>query len=137
MASAFFPDPGRNELVIYPSLFDQSSKEQLDTMIHEIGHIFGLRHFFAQVSETSFPSINFGRQNPFTIMNYGFRSELTNEDKSDLKELYNQVWNGNLTAINNVPIHLFRPFHTLRFINLSTISNSSQILNNYQCCCQK
>lgn len=46
LASAFFPDSGRHKLVMYPRLFAQSRKEQVDTFIHEVGHIFGLRHFF-------------------------------------------------------------------------------------------
>ena len=47
LASAFFPDEGRHKLVIYPTMFEQSRKEQVETLVHEIGHIFGLRHFFA------------------------------------------------------------------------------------------
>jgi hypothetical protein len=114
LASAFFPDPGRNELVIYPRMFTQSRKEQVDTLIHEIGHIFGLRHFFANISETDFPSIKFGTDRPFTIMNYGNESELTNDDRADLKRLYQSAWSRDLTQINGTPIRLTRPFHTLR-----------------------
>ena len=51
LARAFFPDSGRHHLEIYPKLFEQSEKEQVDTIIHELGHVFGLRHFFAQVRE--------------------------------------------------------------------------------------
>jgi hypothetical protein len=113
LASAFFPDPGRHELVIYPRMFTQSRKEQVDTLIHEIGHIFGLRHFFANVSETAWPSEVFGTHKPFTIMNYGNQSELTDDDKADLKRLYQMVWSGELTKINGTPIQLMRPFHTI------------------------
>jgi hypothetical protein len=60
LASAFFPDSGRHQLVLYPKMFSQSKKEQIETLIHEIGHIFGLRHFFANVSETVWPSEIFG-----------------------------------------------------------------------------
>src|SRR5215217_4484166 len=51
LASAFFPDAGRHQLTLYPKIFTQDRKEQVETLIHEIGHTFGLRHFFAQVSE--------------------------------------------------------------------------------------
>jgi hypothetical protein len=44
-------------------------------------------------------------------MNYGAMSELTDVDKSDLKQLYQRVWNGDLTKINGTPIRLMRPFH--------------------------
>lgn len=113
LASAFFPDAGRHELVLYPKLFSQDPEEQLETLIHEIGHIFGLRHFFAQVSETAWPSEIFGEHEPFSIMNYGAQSELTEADKSDLKQLYEMAWSGELTKINGTPIRLVQPFHSI------------------------
>ena len=94
LASAFFPNPGRNFLRFYPTFFNQSLQEQIETVAHELGHIFGLRHFFANVSETAFPSVLFGKQSEFTIMNYGPNSRLTKDDKLDLKRLYELVWTG-------------------------------------------
>jgi hypothetical protein len=113
LASAFFPDAGRHELVLYPKMFTQSRKEQVDTLIHEIGHVFGLRHFFANISETAWPSQIFGTHNPFSIMNYGNQSELTDADKSDLRRLYQTAWSGELTEINGTPIKFVKPFHTI------------------------
>lgn len=51
LASAFFPDQGRHKLYIYPMTFDEPKKEQIDTLAHELGHVFGLRHFFALLAE--------------------------------------------------------------------------------------
>jgi len=113
LASAFFPDAGRHELTIYPTMLTQSRKEQVDTLIHEIGHTFGLRHFFANVSESAWPSAVFGTHEPFSIMNYGSKSELTDVDKADLKALYELAWSGQLTHINGTPIRFVRPFSTL------------------------
>lgn len=113
LASAFFPDSGRHELVIYPKMFSQSKKEQVDTFIHEIGHIFGLRHFFANISETRWASEIYGKHRPFSIMNYGHQSELTSDDKSDLKSLYQKVWSGELTHINGTSIVQVTPYHKL------------------------
>lgn len=113
LAKAFFPDAGRHELQLYPKLFSQSRKEQVDTLIHEIGHIFGLRHFFAQLKETGLPSQIFGRHNEVSIMNYGDKSELTKDDKNDLKRLYQMAWDGKLTNINGTPIQFVKPFHTI------------------------
>ena len=110
LARAFFPDGGRHQLVIYPRMFTQSKKEQVDTLCHEIGHMFGLRHFFAKVRETDFPSEVFGTHDPFTIMNYGSKSVMTDTDRNDLKRLYQMVWSGELTDINRTPIQLVRPF---------------------------
>lgn len=111
LARAFFPDSGRHNLEMYPKMFEQSDKEQVDTVIHELGHVFGLRHFFAQVRETAWPSVIFGKHRAFSIMNYGALSELTDDDKSDLKNLYQAVWTGELTEISGTPIKLFAPYH--------------------------
>lgn len=112
LASAFFPDAGRHELRVYPKMLDQIRQEQVETLIHEIGHTFGLRHFFANIREGQWPSEIFGKHKRFTIMNYGPDSRLTNDDKSDLIKLYQSVWNGNLLELNGTPIRLVRPFHT-------------------------
>jgi hypothetical protein len=113
LAQAFFPDAGRHQLYVFPKMFEQSRKEQVDTLTHEIGHIFGLRHFFAPNLETRFPSEIFGENEPFSIMNYGDKSELTEADKRDLKNLYKSAWSGQLTNINGTPIKFVRPFHYL------------------------
>lgn len=113
LASAFFPDAGRHELQIYPKMFTQARPEQIETMCHEIGHTFGLRHFFANVSESAFPSQIFGKHEAFSIMNYGSKSVLTETDRSDLKTLYQEAWSGRLTHVNGTPIKLVRPFSSL------------------------
>ena len=112
LASAFFPDSGRHQLTIYPKMFTQVRQEQVETLIHEIGHVFGLRHFFALISETSFPAQIFGTHKPFSIMNYGSQSVLTADDRNDLKRLYATAWSGDLTHINGTPIKLVKAFHT-------------------------
>jgi len=113
LASAFFPDAGRHKLYLYPQMFLQTRKEQVETLVHEFGHIFGLRHFFAKLQEKSWPSEIFGKHSKFSIMNYGRLSKLTAADKNDLTKLYQQVWSGALTKINGTPIKLVKPFHTL------------------------
>lgn len=110
LASAFFPDGGRHELDIYPKMFEQDKKEQVETLIHEVGHIFGLRHFFANVSETSWPSEIFGTHKPFSIMNYGPESKLTDYDRADLKRLYETAWSGELTEVNGTEIRFVTPY---------------------------
>jgi hypothetical protein len=70
LASAFFPNQSRNnQLAIYPQMLARNQQDQVNTLIHEIGHIFGLRHFFAKISETDFPSEVFGVNRPVSIMN--------------------------------------------------------------------
>ena len=113
LASAFFPDAGRHQIYLYPKMFEQSAEEQIETMVHEIGHVFGLRHFFANVSEKAFPSQIFGAHKAFSVMNYGNKSVLTLDDRADLKRLYQLAWSGRLTHINGTPIRFVRPFHAI------------------------
>ena len=113
LASAFFPDSGRHELVLYPKMFTQDKKEQIDTFLHELGHVFGLRHFFADIKESEWPSEIYGKHKPFSIMNYGNKSKLTKHDKSDLRNLYKKVWSGDLKSINGTPIVQVKPYHQL------------------------
>ncbi|KEI71544.1 matrix metalloproteinase-11 [Endozoicomonas elysicola] len=113
LARAFFPDSGRHHLELYPVMFSLSRQEQINTLTHETGHIFGLRHFFAQISEKAWPSEIFGHHNPFSIMNYGEKSQLTREDVDDLKKLYELAWGGQLPHINGTPVVLVTPYHHL------------------------
>ncbi|WP_209320187.1 matrixin family metalloprotease [Leisingera caerulea] len=114
LARAFFPDAGQHELVMFPRMFQQDRAEQIETMAHELGHVFGLRHFFADVREVEFPSEVFGTHERFTIMNYGADSTLTETDRQDLVSLYQAVWAGLLTDVNGTPIRLFRPYSSFR-----------------------
>lgn len=114
LARAFFPDAGRHDLVMYPTMFQQPLNEQIETMAHELGHVFGLRHFFADVEETRWRSVIFGEHVPFSIMNYGAESVMTQNDRDDLRTLYELARTGVLTEVNGTPIRLVRPFSELR-----------------------
>lgn len=114
LASSFFPDQGQHTFYIYPTMLEQLPEEQKETIEHEIGHIFGLRHFFANIRETGAKSELFGIDNPFSIMNYGNKSKLTPSDIKDLKRLYQLVWSGELTEINGTKIKKFVSFHMSR-----------------------
>lgn len=111
LASAFFPAQGQDTFYIYPTMFKQSYEEQIETIEHEMGHIFGLRHFFANISEKKWKSELFGTETPFSIMNYGHDSKLTDTDRKDLKRLYDLVWSGQLTEINGTKIKKFVSYH--------------------------
>ncbi len=114
LARAFFPDSGQHELQLFPTLWEQSQQEQVETMAHEIGHIFGLRHFFAKIHETAWPAEIFGNHRPFSIMNYGEHSVMTETDQEDLKQLYFFVWSGQLPEINGTEVRQFQPFSALQ-----------------------
>ena len=131
LASAFFPDAGRHKLTLYPQMFDQTRDEQVETLTHEIGHVFGLRHFFAIVQEKAWPAEIFGKHDKFSIMNYGNLSKLTSFDRDDLKRLYKLAWAGELTEINGTPIRFVKAFHTSgaapqSLVAVSQIQSASQ-----------
>ena len=122
LARAFFPDSGRHNLLLFPKMFEQSRQEQIETWIHELGHIFGLRHFFATVDEAAWPSEIFGTHSKFSIMNYGSLSMLTEADQQDLRRLYEQAWSGALTHINGTPIQFVLPYHRFAPNSVSAVS---------------
>ncbi|KAF9960879.1 hypothetical protein BGZ72_005549 [Mortierella alpina] len=103
---------GQQTLELYPTMFENPIEDQVETLVHELGHVFGLRHWFAKEEDAKggWRSEVFGHNDPLTIMNYGEKSKLTENDKQDLKLLYTQVWSGELKAINSTPIVLFKPF---------------------------
>ena len=92
-------------------IFSEPKQEQLETLAHEFGHVFGLRHFFAQIEEKRWRSEIFGKHKPFSIMNYGQKSVMTKWDRSDLKTLYSKAWSLKLTEINGTRIKLVKPYH--------------------------
>ncbi|MSU91342.1 matrix metalloproteinase-11 [Rhodobacteraceae bacterium 2CG4] len=110
LARAFFPDAGQHDIVLYPTLFQQTRAEVIETLAHELGHVFGLRHFFAQITEARWRSEIFGDHTPFSIMNYGPDSRMTDTDRADLRTLYHLVWSGQLTEINGTPVRQMRPY---------------------------
>lgn len=115
LASAFFPSSGQNAFFIYPKMFMQTKKEQLETIEHEIGHVFGLRHFFADIKEKKWKSELFGTNSKFSIMNYGPDSKLMPNDIRDLKQLYELVWSGKLTDINGTPVKKMISYHMSKY----------------------
>lgn len=111
-ADGFFPSETKNKLKFYPHFFGLTAAEQERIVLHELGHIFGLRHYFAGEAESDLPSHLFGEHRKFTIMNYGEFQKFSDADKRDLKRLYDLAWKGELTEIGGTPIELLAPFST-------------------------
>lgn len=108
LASAFFPGTQREKILLYPTLFEQDRDEQVTTLAHELGHVFGLRHFFVDMDaeEKKLPSVVFGKHSRFSIMNYGSDGRLTESDRADLKRVYQAAWSADAQSMIGKQVRL-------------------------------
>ena len=109
MASAFFPSQNIERLWVFPKLLETDKSYQFEVMAHELGHIFGLRHYFAKEKEAKLPAVVFGEHSKFSIMNYGSDAMLTETDRRDLALFYTKVWNREITHVGGMNIDLVIP----------------------------
>lgn len=100
LASAFFPDTGNldlNFVRVYESQFDPRYKARnpiYNTMLHEIGHVLGLRHEFAHDREGFAESILFGIKNPRSVMAYYPAQEIQDTDVEAVRRAYDELADG-------------------------------------------
>jgi hypothetical protein len=92
------------------------------TIEHEVGHIFGLRHWFALEKEGSIVYFRHDPENPQSIMNYGRDSVLTEKDRTDLKDFYTSVWTGEIKSLKDVESG--EPMHVVLYKAVNSISSS-------------
>ncbi|KKP03620.1 hypothetical protein THAR02_04304 [Trichoderma harzianum] len=92
-ASSFFPDESPGDLLVYRlGLFNAVYLANI--LAHEIGHILGLRHEFADKTHKEgkiLRCVLFGKENPRSIMNYYKNPgelQVSQQDLRELKEFY-------------------------------------------------
>ena len=84
----------------------------MNTLLHEIGHIIGLRHEFALDRKNDgtlredTPAQRFGSQNEHSVMSYDDINEIRDTDIKDVKAFYDLE---NNYSINGVPIKDYTP----------------------------
>lgn len=114
IASAFFPNRVEDVRVYDKTLVQPYWRNILkNSFLHEIGHILGLRHEFAndpnpEKNNQPFESTaqRFGSVNPHSVMSYDDVNNINELDKKDVKAFY-ALANG--FKINDVPIIDYQP----------------------------
>ncbi|KAI1765779.1 hypothetical protein GGR53DRAFT_465080 [Hypoxylon sp. FL1150] len=93
LATAFFPYRARQKrqptMYIYEIAFTTSYHEMFSLFCHELGHMLGLRHEFAQTDpiEQRMHSVLIGVKNERSIMNH-LSAEIQESDYAGVRELY-------------------------------------------------
>ncbi|KAM6484992.1 hypothetical protein HDV62DRAFT_353796 [Trichoderma sp. SZMC 28011] len=91
-ARAFFPDELPSELLVY-NLALSNATFLANILAHELGHILGLRHEFADddKQERKLRCVLFGKKNPRSIMDYYKdlgQLQVSEQDLRELEEFY-------------------------------------------------
>ncbi|KAK5995107.1 hypothetical protein PT974_03501 [Cladobotryum mycophilum] len=71
-AEAFFPNSNKdNAVVIYDVCFIPLYRDKMwQILLHELGHVLGLRHEFALIDEEGDDATQFGVKNAYSVMSY-------------------------------------------------------------------
>ncbi|PNP55309.1 hypothetical protein THARTR1_04451 [Trichoderma harzianum] len=109
-AISFFPDEAPGDLRVF-NLALSHAPHLANILAHEIGHILGLRHEFADEDHKEgrrLPCVLFGKKNPRSIMDYykdPGQLQVSEQDLRELKELYEC----NDESYRGLPIHDYDP----------------------------
>lgn len=118
-AEAFFPhEPLNRYLIVTDLALDPSFRGVLkNILLHELGHVLGLRHEFALdpqqqlqlgVQEDADGAVQFQGRNPMSVMNYNYNPwpMIQDSDKVAVKAFY-QFNHGDLIPNSNSSVYLF------------------------------
>ncbi|KAE9367479.1 hypothetical protein N431DRAFT_428843 [Stipitochalara longipes BDJ] len=102
---SFFPNEDREKknINVYSyALQPQNRSDTAKVLLHELGHVLGLRHEFAITKSESPAAVQFGQSNADSVMSYSHPPAIQKSDVDAIKEFYSKYKNNE--KINNVPI---------------------------------
>ena len=109
-ARAFFPkNRGGNQVIVYAASFTPAGLARMQNSFqHELGHIMGLRHEFAD-TETP-PAVLLGVRNRLSIMSYEFARLIQATDVQWARVFYTRPNGSSITdATQSLPIRDYAP----------------------------
>lgn len=106
LESSFFPTEHKRDLnfvKVYHASFDKRTHRRYplyNTMLHELGHILGLRHEFAHTkqNEMKAESILFGTTNPKSAMAYYPSQDIQPSDEQYVRKAYDELGHGTVVS---------------------------------------
>lgn len=106
LALSFFPEQHDIDIIIYKLGLSTLHRPILrNVLLHEIGHVLGLRHEFA-VDQEHDGAVPFMQKNPVSVMSYNVPPTIQQSDKDGIKAFY-KLKDG--ARILNSPITDFKP----------------------------
>jgi len=111
LAEAYFPsDEDISDILVYKLQFTPEYRDQMyNTFLHELGHVFGLRHEHAMWRNIYFEggAVTIGEANEKSVMAYDVEPPMIRDsDKEGVKKFYG-LRNGQI--IGNLKVRLFTP----------------------------
>jgi hypothetical protein len=87
LAKGFFPNSNDlNTVFVYQRAFQAGMANNMTNIfLHELGHVLGLRHEFAAQEGGA---IQWGSNNPLSVMSYNFPPQIQESDKKDARSFY-------------------------------------------------
>lgn len=93
LARTFFPQQEDTDVVVFKYGMDAKSRYRLNNVfLHELGHVFGLRHEFALVKEGQVAK-RFMNENKLSVMAYNKVPTVQESDREEIRAFY-QLENG-------------------------------------------
>ncbi|RGP78860.1 matrix metallo ase-11 [Fusarium longipes] len=88
LGRGFFPNIGDSDIIVFSYAMQPTERYRLkNVFLHELGHVFGLRHEFA-IAEEGLGAKQFMMKNPLSVMDYNDQPMVQDSDRQGLRAFY-------------------------------------------------